>query len=47
MIDYIIGFAFLSISILVFMNIFGWTNIEKIIDIPLLEIVAKIGRAHV
>jgi len=40
MIDYIIGFAFLPFSILMFMNIFGWTNIENIIGIPLLGIAA-------
>ncbi len=40
MIDYIIGFAFLPVSLLIFMNIFGWTNVENIIGIPLLGIAA-------
>lgn len=41
MIDYIIGFAFLPVSLLIFMNIFEWTNIENIIGIPLLSIAAE------
>ncbi len=40
MIDYIIGFAFLPVSLLVFTNIFGWTHIDNIIGIPLLGIAA-------
>jgi len=35
MIDYIIGFTFLPISLILFMNIFGWTNIDTIIEFRL------------
>jgi hypothetical protein len=38
MIDYIVGLAFMPVSILMFLNIFNVTNIEKIIGIPLLAI---------
>jgi|SRR3989339_1697461 len=40
MIDYIIGFVFLPVSLLLFSNFFGWTHIDKIIGIPLLVIAA-------
>jgi hypothetical protein len=38
MIDYIIGLAFLPVSVLMFLNIFGITNIEKIFGIPVILI---------
>ena len=40
MIDYIIGIAFMPVSILMFLNFFSVTNIEKIIGIPLIFIAA-------
>jgi len=40
LIDYIIGFVFLPVSLLLFSNFFGWTQIDKIIGIPLLMIAA-------
>ena len=40
MIDYIIGFVFLPVSLLLFSNFFGWTQIDKIIGIPVLAIAA-------
>ncbi|MGV8086266.1 MAG: hypothetical protein ACP5N1_01420 [Candidatus Woesearchaeota archaeon] len=36
MIDYIIGLAFMPVSILMFLNMLGITNLEKIIGIPLI-----------
>jgi hypothetical protein len=56
MIDYIIGIGFMPFSVLMFLNIFGVTNIQKIIGIPLIFIamiglivvqVAKIIGAHI
>ncbi|MGV8141577.1 MAG: hypothetical protein ACP5NW_04010 [Candidatus Woesearchaeota archaeon] len=38
MIDYIIGLAFLPVSILMFLNMFGWTHVEKIFGLPLVLI---------
>jgi hypothetical protein len=35
MIDYIIGLAFMPVSVLMFLNMFGITRIENIIGIPL------------
>jgi hypothetical protein len=40
MIDYIIGLAFFPFSLLMFLNLFGITNIESIIGIPLMAIAA-------
>lgn len=40
MIDYIIGFIFLPFSILLFTNLFGWTQVDSIIGIPLMTIAA-------
>jgi hypothetical protein len=40
MIDYIVGFAFLPVSILMFTNIFGWTHIENILGIPFMGLAA-------
>ncbi|MGV8171881.1 MAG: hypothetical protein ACP5OA_04270 [Candidatus Woesearchaeota archaeon] len=40
MIDYIIGLAFMPVSILMFLNFFGWIHLEKIIGIPLVLIAA-------
>jgi hypothetical protein len=40
MIDYILGIAFMPVSILMFLNMFGITHMEKIIGIPLILIAA-------
>jgi hypothetical protein len=40
MIDYIVGLAFMPISILMYLNFFSVTHIEKIISIPLIMIAA-------
>lgn len=40
MIDYIIGFIFLPFGALLFTNLFGWTQIDYILGIPLLGIAA-------
>ena len=42
MIDYIIGLAFMPVSLLMFLNFFNITHIEKIIGIPLI-LIAAIG----
>ncbi|MFA5796690.1 MAG: hypothetical protein WC916_01475 [Candidatus Woesearchaeota archaeon] len=42
MIDYILGFAFLPVSLLLFANMLGITTLEKIIGIPLI-LIAAIG----
>ena len=42
MIDYIIGLLFFPFSILLFLNLFGLTAIEKVIGIPIL-LVAALG----
>jgi len=38
MLDYIIGIAFLPVSILMFLNMFGITHLEKILGIPVMLI---------
>lgn len=40
MIDYIIGFIFLPFGALLFTNIFGWTQIDSVLGIPLIGIAA-------
>jgi hypothetical protein len=40
--DYIIGLAFMPVSVLMFLNMLGITNLEKLIGIPLI-LVAAIG----
>jgi hypothetical protein len=42
MIDYIIGLAFMPISVLMFLNMLGVTSFENIIGIPLI-LIAAIG----
>lgn len=42
MLDYIIGLAFMPVSVLVFLNMLGIIAMEKIIGIPLI-LIAAIG----
>jgi len=42
MIDYILGIAFMPVSVLMFLNMFGITNMEKFLGIPII-LIAAIG----